>query len=89
MKPFVPKLKSYFAVKYDGLDADGNPHVFTTDIDGYDKVDAMKKLQKNAEVYGITIVKVSNFTSFADPAGALWQVEVWNQALIKEKNGQS
>lgn len=83
MKPFVPKMKSYFAVKYDGLDASGNTHTFTTDLDGYDKESAKKKLQKFADAYGIKIEKIMNFASFADPAGAIYQVEMWNKEMLR------
>lgn len=86
MKPFIPKMKSYYAVKFTGLDASGNIHTFTTDLDGYDKESAKKKLQKFADAYGIKIEKIMNFASFADPAGAIWQVEMWNKALLKEQD---
>lgn len=86
MKPFIPKMKSYFAVKYGGLDAGGNPHVFTTDIDGYNKADVVKKLEKMAEQYGIKIINVMNLASFADPAGAIYQVEMWNKEMLRNRD---
>ena len=86
MKPFVPKMKSYYAVKFTGLDASGNVHTFTTDLDGYDKESAKKKLQSFADAYGIKIVKIMNFASFADPEGAIYQVEMWNKEMLRREN---
>jgi len=85
MKPFIPKMKSYYAVKFTGLDASGNVHTFTTDLDGYDKESAKKNLQSFADAYGIKIEKIMNLASFADPAGAIYQVEMWNKAMLKEQ----
>lgn len=86
MKPFIPKMKSYYAVKFTGLDASGNIHTFTTDLDGYDKENAKKKLQKFADAYGIKIEKIMNFASFADPAGAIYQVEMWNKEMLRSRD---
>lgn len=78
MKPFVPKTKSYYAVMCIGLDPDGCTGAYIAVIDGYNKKDAMKALQKEVEPHGVTILKITRCVSFAEREGATWLAKKWD-----------